>query len=224
MTDFDKVPVEEWDIDKIIPYEFNHKKHPEKQISTLAELIKKKGLINPLVLEEDGTIIAGHGRLLALKKLGRTKVPVRVLRGISKNDAAALRIADNKTVSNEYDTDILSAELMRLSGEGGVDISILGMDERELSILVTDVGEIDADSLVDDIDMAVEAHEEGVAETAAAADDDTVRLDKAFGFKTIPLPAQKTVERFMAMIEEGLNKKGAEALLSFMRDYVKKHG
>lgn len=222
MTNYDSVPVEEWDIDDIVEYEFNHKKHPEKQIATLTDLIKKKGLINPLVLEGDGTIIAGHGRLLALKRLGRKKVPVRVLRGISKTDAAALRIADNKTVSNEYDTDILSAELMRLSGEEGFDLSILGMDERELSILVTDVGEIDTDSLVGDIDMAVEAHEEGVANTAAAADEDTVRLDKAFGFKTIPLPAQKTVTRFMAMIEESLGKTGPDALIAFMGDYLKK--
>lgn len=222
MTNFNEVPVEQWDADDIIPYEFNHKKHPEKQIETLAKLIAMKGLINPLVLEEDGTIIAGHGRFMAINKLGWDKVPVRVLRGITKAEASALRIADNKTVSNEYDTDILSAELTRLSQEDGIDLSVLGMDDRELSILVTDVGEIDTDSLVDDIEMAVEAHEEGVAETAAAADEDSVRLDKAFGFKTIPLPAQKTVTRFMALIEEGMGLQGPDALIGFMRDYMAK--
>ena len=211
-----------WDADRVLPYEFNHKKHSEKQVSLLAALIEAKGLINPIAIEEDGTVIAGHGRRLALLKLGRKQFPVRVLKGLSKADASALRIADNKTVSNEYDTDVLAQELARLSHNSDIDLTSLGMDARELSMLLTDVGEIDADTLVGDIDLAVETHEEGVAQTALDADTDSVRLDKAFGFKSIPLPAQKTVTRFMAIIEEGLSKQGSEALIAFMSDYLAK--
>lgn len=217
MTDISTVPVELWDVADVKPYEFNHKKHPPAQIDLLARLIDAKGLINPLVLEEDGTVIAGHGRLLAIQKLGRAKVAVRVLRGISKGEASGLRIADNKTVSNEYDTDMLSKEITELSLGGDFDLTLLGLDQRELDMLITDVGEIDMDAVVGDIDLAVEQHEADVDERAAQADEDSVRLDKAFGFKTIPLPSQKTVTRFMAEIESTTGKTGAEALIEHMR-------
>lgn len=219
MTDLSTFPIETWEPERILPYEFNHKKHPEKQIATLAKLIREKGLINPILLEEDGTIIAGHGRFLAIQRLGWAKVPVRVAYGVSKQDAAALRIADNKTVSNDYDTDILSDELMRLGDD--YDLGMLGFDARELSILISDAGEIDADSLVGDIDMAVEAHEAEIENSSEKADGDVVRLDKAFGFKTISLPSQKTVTRFMAEIEASTGKTGADALIEFMSAHLK---
>lgn len=216
MTDISNVPVELWDVANLVPYEFNHKKHPDRQIDILAKLIESKGLINPIVLEEDGTIIAGHGRWMAIKKLGREKVAVRVLRGISKAEAAALRIADNKTVSNEYDTDMLAREMRELAGMD-IDLSLLGFDARELDMLITDVGEIDGDALTDDIFEALEAHEADVEETAKAADEQTVRLDKAFGFKVVPLPDQKTITRFMAEIEAKTGLKGPDALLKHMK-------
>jgi hypothetical protein len=221
MTDLNHAPVQSWDADKIVPYEHNHKKHSDKQVELLAKLIEAKGLINPLVLEEDGTIIAGHGRFLAIQKLGWKKVPVRVMVGISKSDASILRIADNKTVSTEYDTDILARELARLD-DGALDLTLLGMDQRELDMLLGDVGEIDTDALVDDIDMAVGLHEQDVDDRAAAADEDVVRLDKAFGFKTVPLPSQKTVTRFMAEIEASTGKVGDAALIDFMGSHLAK--
>lgn len=214
-TDISLVPVEQWDTASVKPYPYNHKKHPPKQIDMLKRSIKMQGLLDPIVIDKTGVIISGHGRFEAIKLLGWAKVSVRVLRDVSDEQASALRIAANKTVSNEYDTDMLSRELRALA-ETEMDVSALGFDDKELSMLIADVGEINADSLVDDMDLAMDAHEAGIGETARKADADEVRLDKAFGFKTIPLRAQKTITRFMAEIEAKTGKTGAAALIDFM--------
>lgn len=214
--DISAVPVELWDVTNIHPYPYNNKKHPEKQIETLAKLIKAHGLIDPIALDENGVIISGHGRFEAVKRLGFTKVAVRVLRGLTDDQTSALRIAANKSVSTEYDTDMLARELTKLAATD-YDLSMLGLDQRELDMLISDVGVIDTDALVDDIDFAVEQHEADVNDRAAAADDESVRLDKAFGFKSVPLPAQKTVTRFLATIEAETGKTGVDALLDHMK-------
>jgi len=82
------------------------------------------------------------------------------------------------------------------------------------------VGEIDENAITFDIEGAVERHEEEVQERAEQADADSVRLDKALGFKTIPLKDQKVVTRFLAVIEDKHGKAGAEALIQHMREVL----
>jgi hypothetical protein len=211
------VPVELWDIDDISAYEFNNKKHPEKHIQSLVASIKVQGHLDPIAIDKAGVIISGHGRFEALKRLGKKKVAVRCLRDISDDQASALRIAANKTVSNDYDTDALARELAHLNSVD-MDLTSLGFDEKELSMLISDVGIMDDDSLVIDMDGAVTQHEADVDAKAAEADGTEVRLDKAFGFKTVPLRDQKVISRFMAEIEATSGKSGQEALISYMRD------
>jgi hypothetical protein len=217
MTDISTVPVELWNIGDISPYEFNNKKHPEKHIEMLMRSIKAQGHLDPIVVDLDGVIISGHGRHEALKRLGKVKVAVRCLRDVTEAQASALRIAANKTVSNEYDTDMLSRELSRLN-DMDMDLGALGFDEKELSMLMTDVGLMDDDSLVIDMDDAVTKHEQDVDDQAAAADGEDVRLDKAFGFKVVPLRDQRVITRFMAEIEAKSGLTGSEALVSYMSD------
>lgn len=219
MTDISTVPVEQWDIDDVKPYEFNNKKHPEKHIQMLMRSIKAQGHLDPIVVDKAGVIISGHGRHEALKRLGRVKVAVRVLRDVTDEQASALRIAANKTVSNEYDTDMLSRELARLA-DTDMDLSSLGFDDRELNMLMDDVGVMDEDTLVIDMDDAVEQHEADVEQRSDKADAEDVRLDKAFGFKTVPLRDQKVVTRFMAEIEATHGKSGVEALVQHMREVL----
>lgn len=209
-------PIEKWDIELVKPYPFNNKKHPPKHIEILAKAIKANGHLDAIAIDGDGVIISGHGRHLALQSLGRTQVMVRVLRGITPEQASALRIAANKTVSNEYDTDMLAHELAQLSTMD-IDLGSLGFEQKELDMLMADIGEIDENSISIDIDQAVETHEADVDQRAAAADDLDVRLDKALGFKTIPLRDQKTVTRFLAVIEEKTGKAGVEALIEHCR-------
>lgn len=218
-TDISHVPIELWEVDRVKPYPFNNKKHPEKHIQTLMRSIKAQGHLEPLVLDGEGIIISGHGRFEALKRLGRDKVAVRVLKDITEPQAAALRIAANKTVSNEYDTDALSRELSRLS-EIEIDLGALGFEDKELEMLVVDVGEIDEATLVIDMDEAVDAHEADVAERSEKADTEEVRLDKVFGFKTVPLRDQKHLSRFLAEVERFTGQLGAEALVTFARGWT----
>lgn len=216
LTDISTVPVEQWDIGEIKPYPYNNKKHPEKHIQKLMASIKTNGHLDPIVVDKEGVIISGHGRHEALKRLGRAIVAVRVLRDISDAQASALRIAANKTVGNEYDTDMLSRELAALA-DANMDLSSLGFDDKELEMLTVDVGVMDEDTLVMDLDSAVEQHEVEVEERAEKAGSEDVRLDKAFGFKTVPLKDQKVISRFMAEIEARTGLKGPDALVDFMR-------
>lgn len=215
-------PVESWEIERLIPYEDNNKKHPEAQVETLAISISEDGLTDPIVVEEDGTIIAGHGRRLALIKLGWTHAPVRVARGLTKTQARKLRIAVNKTVSNEYDTDALSRELAAL-GDLDIDLTSLGLSAKELSVLTEDVGELDLGAISTDIVEDVERHEEDVKTASDRAEKSEVPLAKAFGFKNVPVSGQRTITRFMGMIEAKSGLEGLDALLAHMEEVIE-HG
>jgi ParB-like chromosome segregation protein Spo0J len=217
VINLEEFPIEKWDIADVVPYPFNNKKHPPKHIDMLAKSIEAQGHLEAIAIDEDGVIISGHGRHLALQKLGRTQVMVRVLRGLSEAQKTALRIAANKTVGNEYDTDMLAIELEKLN-DGSFDLSSMGFEQKELDMLLIDVGEIDEDSITIDIGEAVETHEADVEERAAAVDGNEVRLDKAFGFKVLPLRDQKVVTRFMAEIEVKTGLAGSEALIVHMKN------
>jgi len=212
-------PVESWPVENLTPYENNNKKHPPAQIRALAASIADTGIENPILIEDDGTIISGHGRLEAVMSLGWSVVPVRVARGITKEQAMKLRIAANKTSSTDYDIDALSAELAKLQ-ELDVDLGSMGFTDKELSILIEDVGELDLGSMDTDVVASVERHEEVTKETAERVEVSEVPIAKAFGFKTVPNAAQRTITRFLGVIEESHGKTGLEALLAHMEEVV----
>lgn len=95
----------------IVPYANNTKKHDETQIKNVAESIKKYGWVQPLVIDNDGTIVIGHCRALAAEKLGMEEVPCVVVSDLTEEEINALRIVDNKTNESQWDFDLLSAEL-----------------------------------------------------------------------------------------------------------------
>lgn len=95
----------------IVPYANNTKKHDETQIKNVAESIKKYGWVQPLVIDDDGTIVIGHCRALAAEKLGMEEVPCVVVSDLTEEEINALRIVDNKTNESPWDFDLLSAEL-----------------------------------------------------------------------------------------------------------------
>lgn len=207
-------PVESWPVEDIKPYERNNKKHPPEQVKSLASSISDQGLNDPITVEEDGTIISGHGRLEAIKSLGWTHAPVRCLRGISKAKAAKLRIAANKTASTEYDVDVLQEELERIAAMGE-EVTDIGFDDRELEMLMDDIGEM-SDVGVEDINAAVSDFDEEVAETAEAAEQSEVPVSKVFNVKKLPLKCQKIGGLFMQKIEALTGLVGADALIAHM--------
>ena len=99
---------------ELVPYERNAKEHPEKQIEHIANSIEAFGFRSPIVAWKDGTIINGHGRLLAALKLGIEEVPVIYADDLTEEEANAFRLADNKTAESSWDELLLADELADL--------------------------------------------------------------------------------------------------------------
>jgi DNA modification methylase len=120
-------------IKELIPYCNNSRTHSDEQVQQIASSIKEFGFTNPVLIDGQGGIIAGHGRVMAAKKLGLTEVPCIVLDGLSEAQKKAYIIADNKLALNSgWDADMLKVEMERL-GELGFDLSLTGFDDIELS-------------------------------------------------------------------------------------------
>lgn len=120
----------------LIPYANNSRTHSDDQVSQVAASIKEFGFTNPILIDEKGGIIAGHGRLLAAKKLGLEKVPTITLAGLSEAQKKAYVIADNKLALNAgWDTTALTAELERLQ-ELDFNLDLTGFDADELAQLL----------------------------------------------------------------------------------------
>src|SRR5918997_293128 len=92
-SDWPADKVERWPIAKLIPYACNARTHSTAQIDQIAASIRQWGFTNPILVSEDGTIIAGHGRLLGAKRLGISEVPVMVANGWSKEQIQAYALA-----------------------------------------------------------------------------------------------------------------------------------
>jgi hypothetical protein len=127
----------------------NSRTHSAKQIRQIANSIVAFGFTSPLLVTEDGELIAGEGRCKAAQLLGLAKVPVIVLAGLSPTRQRALAIADNKIAENAgWNRERLAMEIPELAGllEGeGLDVSILGFEAIEIDQLVTDIEENAAD-------------------------------------------------------------------------------
>ena len=109
----------EWkDIAIVKPYARNAKKHDETQIANVAESIKQFGWQQPIVCDKDGVIIIGHCRLLAAKKLGLKKVPVKTVDNLSEEQVKKLRALDNKLNESEWDFDLLAEDIGDLDFSG----------------------------------------------------------------------------------------------------------
>lgn len=134
-----QLKVEDILISKLKEYEFNSKKHPEWQVNQIVDSIREFGFCDPIAIDENDVIIEGHGRLLALKKLGRDKVPCIRLKHLDKNQKRAYVIAHNKlTMNTGFDEELLKQELEKLELEE-FDLTKLGFTENELKITIGDL-------------------------------------------------------------------------------------
>ena len=126
-----KIEVIERKIEELIPYARNARTHSDKQIDQIAESIREFGFVNPVLAAEDGTIIAGHGRILAAKTLSMESVPVIELRHLSSKQRQALTLADNKISLNAaWNEELLRAELKDLE-DAGYGVSLTGFSTDE---------------------------------------------------------------------------------------------
>lgn len=205
--------IEIWDIDKVVPYEKNAKLHSDEQVQKLATAILTYGWTQPIVVDKDGVIIAGHGRRLAAIKLGRKKVPVICRRDLNKAQADALRLADNRVASTEYDMSLIQEELQRLVNDD-IDLSTLGFDQKEIEFSISDLGEIDASMFVEDVSTAVEEQKKETKAIAEQIDDTAAPVTDALGFKRVTIQQSRVIRQLMTQTEQKMGKKGADALIA----------
>lgn len=138
------------DVSELIPYVRNARTHSEAQVAQIAASIREFGFLSPILVAEDNTILAGHGRLAAALKLGLKKVPCVKENHLTETQKRAYIIADNKLSLNAgWDNELLAVELSELEG-ADFNLDLLGFDEAELS------GIFDADKDVSDDDFDVE--------------------------------------------------------------------
>src|SRR5579872_1600703 len=128
--------IEHWLVEKLIPYASNPRTHSDAQIAQIAASIAEFGFNNPILVDTKAGIIAGHGRLLAARKLGLTEVPVITLDHLTETQKRAYILADNQLALNAgWDDTLLAAELAGLQ-EQEFDISLIGFEDEELARLL----------------------------------------------------------------------------------------
>ncbi len=126
--------IEQVAVESLIPYARNSRTHSDEQVAQIAASIKEFGWTNPILIDGESGIIAGHGRLLAARKLGMKEVPVIQLSGMTDTQKRAYIIADNKLALNAgWDEELLSLELGDLN-EQEFSMELLGFDANELNL------------------------------------------------------------------------------------------
>ena len=120
--------IERRSVADLIPYEKNPKLHPDSQIEQLANSIREWGFTIPVLIDPEGNVIAGHGRLFAAERMGIEEVPCVVARGWTEQQRRAYVIADNKLAENsEWDAGQYFSELKAIS-DSGFDMELIGID------------------------------------------------------------------------------------------------
>jgi DNA modification methylase len=128
--------IQMWLVDKLIPWARNPRTHSDAQVAQIGASIAEFGFNNPILVDTKAGIIAGHGRLLAARRLGFTEVPVIVLDHLSEVQKRAYVIADNKLAENAgWDDEMLRVEIEALQDES-FDVSLLGFEDEKLARLL----------------------------------------------------------------------------------------
>ena len=125
-------------VDRLVPYANNARTHSEEQVAQISASIREFGFTNPVLVTADDTIIAGHGRVMAARKLGLTEVPCLRLEHLTPNQVKAYVLADNRLAMNAgWDEELLKVEIQSLD-DAGFDTSLLGFNADELDAFLGD--------------------------------------------------------------------------------------
>jgi DNA modification methylase len=149
--------VERWRLECLVPYARNARTHSDAQVAQIAGSIREWGWTVPVLVDESGMLIAGHGRVLAARKLGLTEIPVMVARGWTDAQKRAYVLADNQLALNAgWDVELLKVELTDLKAMGA-DLGLIGFQDEELAELFADrsAGLTDPDEVPDPLSEPV---------------------------------------------------------------------
>lgn len=154
-----KPQIETLDINSLIPYARNARTHSEAQIAQIAGSIKEFGFTNPILIDKDNGIIAGHGRVAAARKLNLSQVPCIRLEHLSETQRKAYILADNRIALNSgWEADLLSVEMAELK-DLGINLESLGFDSDEIDALLN---KIEPTAGLTDEDEAPEVQEQAI--------------------------------------------------------------
>lgn len=129
-------------LSEIVPYDQNVMDHSEEQVEAICKSIQEYGFNNPVLVDSNNLLVAGHGRLLAAEKLGMEEVPCLVLGHLSDAQRRAYAIADNKIPrQSTFNLDVLSSELQRLAEEE-VNLEAISFQSEELELLLSNTPEL----------------------------------------------------------------------------------
>lgn len=203
--DVSKLKVEAWSIDRAKDSVNNNKIHTKDSVARLAKSMASLGQLQPILVDRNGVIIAGHGRRMAARELGWTHIKVIRL-DVNEATARKARIADNRTSNDNYDTDALARELQELAGLGEdlAELSdALGLSHQQIAMLAPDLSgvfEIGADTIstnvVEDVKTLAEENE-SISQRVEAG---SVPLKDAFGFTRVTPEQSREIKRFIAEI------------------------
>ncbi|POP42341.1 transcriptional regulator [Superficieibacter electus] len=182
-------------VNEIFGYEKNARTHSKSQVAEIAASIQEFGWTNPILVDECGEIIAGHGRIAAAESLGMNEVPVIVLTGLNSEQKKAYRLADNKIPLNAgWDDELLSQELSELI-DADFDICLTGFSQVEIDDLLVEVGsesEEGDERYTSKIDSPVYEPSEAVPEVSALYDDEkTMQLVESIRLAALPADVEK---------------------------------
>lgn len=113
-------------IKELKPYKKNAKKHSKEQVEQIANSIKEFGFTQPVIIDKNNCVVAGHGRILGAKKAGLKQVPTVTLEELTEEQIKAYRLVDNKLNESEWDFSLLDEELGILSDD--IDMELFGFD------------------------------------------------------------------------------------------------
>ena len=213
--------IQQWPIEKLIPYEKNAKIHDPKDVSDLKDSILKIGFRGFIRVDKNGVIIGGHKRRLAAMAAGLDFIPVIVDDHLSENDVKAARLADNRVHGARYDESIMQGEIVDLDADN-FDFSGLGFEEREIDFFTKDLVKINIDALIIDLDAEVEEQTARTDKKAAEVNDEKLMVSIAFGFGKVTIAQSRTIGQFMAQLKEETGGEGAEGLTSFFKSLLNK--
>jgi ParB family transcriptional regulator, chromosome partitioning protein len=175
--------------DDLIPYVSNSRTHSEAQVAQIAASIREFGFTNPILIDEEGGLIAGHGRIMAARKLAMEEVPTITLEGLSKAQKRAYVIADNKLALNAgWDDELLRVEIEDL--EGDIDLLLTGFSLQELGEL-----RFDSDSEADMPELSDGDKEPFQQKTFTLHDEQAAIVDDAV-----------TLARTNPLVDTGINE------------------
>ncbi len=139
--------IELWDLARLKPYENNAREHSVEQVAQIAASIVEFGFLNPILVDSNDGIVAGHGRLSAAKELALDVVPVVVLDHLTENQKKAYILVDNKLAENAtWNEELLAQEIIKLNLQD-FDLNILGWTDEEIKALQEDGWDSDIESV-----------------------------------------------------------------------------